>query len=593
MVCVECGHHAILWDMGRTNFFRGLLIVSVLVLLFQYSLLLNVTKPLSLLHGDAFLVNFILSHYMHIIDTGNWTQWPTLPMLYGFPRSLFFTEFYPLHALAVWPIWKLSANIFLASNILVVLTVLFSAIAMYAYAFVMVGGIAPSLLAAIIFSLNPFLFARYPDHALVLNVGCIPLILLGFELALRRKKGIWLFVMFLALTVQLLTSTLYYSVFLTVFLPLYVLLRLYQTKEGMKAVRSLWTAVGVGIFFTVTWWVSSLYAKTFTMYPLSRGLQAAQVYAAIPTDWLFTGPENILYGSLKARFAAAFPSYIREGISAEHNLFPGIVPIVLFIVSFFLVRRGKHRALWWLGIFCIAFGFFLSLGPAIAISPSRTIPGPYLLIRAIDPLFSALRVPARFGVFTFFGLALVGALTLKELLRPYRSITRLTISILLISLILIEYANKPLSTYTISDANNDVYKVIRSRQDIKVVIDLPIGNLVDYTYRQARSEEGDARYLLYALLYHHKILFNGYTGFLPAEYYRRANMLSVNFPTIAKLSDLREWGVDAIILHREEFPFIDDFGRLRSDLIAKGVPQIATTEDLVLFDLTKWPETRR
>ena len=564
------------------------MVLSTIVLVFLSGFITHIQEPLSSPHGDAFLVNFILHHYMQVFSRGDWSQWTDLPMLFGFHNTVFFTEFYPIHALLAWPLWKLSGNIFFASNILAIGTILFSAYSMYAYLLLFGIGITSAIFGSIVFALNPFLFARFPDHLLLVNVGWIPISLACIELTIQKKDRRWLFGLCMVLILQLLTSSLHYSIFLSVFLPLYVFIRTVQTKNSFRLFWSRWMAVGFILFSIAAISVGLLYKNAFAPWPLVRGQETAQTYAAVVSDWFFTAPSNALYGKLKPIVAGRMPTLVREGIYSEQNIFAGILVIVLCTASIVLLRRSVFRSIWILGIFCILFGFLLSLGPTMVLSEQYTLAGPYRFIAWINPLFFAVRVPARFAIFSYIGFALISGCMVETIIRSLRGLMKYAVILGLFGILFLEYATMPLTFSTVSSQTQSVYAPLSKRSDIHVIVDLPIGNLIAYPHPQARMEDDDARYLRDALLYHNKVLFNGYTGFLPSLYYERANALSIHFPTAAKLHDLTSWGVQAIVLHKDEYRDTQEYKTVYAGLQELGVPLLSHDATHAIFDLTAW-----
>lgn len=541
--------------MKQWKFWIGLMLGSAIVILFQHSLVFNLSKPLGLLHGDAYLVNFILKHWMWVVDSGQWQKLFTLPMFYGFSDSLFFTDHHLIQALMASPFFFATRNIILTSNILVICTLLLSFVSMYVFMWHMTKHAIASILASILFVLNPFVFARYPDQLILFSLQWIPLIFLSLE---RRRFG-WMFV-FLAL--QLLTS-LYYSVFLTVILPFYIVLR----RVSIEFNRS--TVLGFMVFLIVTIFSGLAYYRVFSKEPIRRSMEVVETYAARPEDWFTTSQFNILYGGLPKR----------EGsIYSEHSLFPGVVAITLLLASFWVIRIGSLRNVWTTGMILMIVSVILSFGP--------TIPGIYQFLYAINPLFSFIRTSARFAVFFYFFAAWIAGLTVARFFWPKAKI----LGVVLILFTLFEYWNKPLDFISIDAQTRQLYQLLEARQDIQVILEYPIGNLISYAYKEARAEDLDAHYLLYATLLHNKTLFNGYTGFLPAAYYSRANLLSVNFPTEAKLRQLQAWGVDAIVLHKDEFRDPSMYATVLEGLARRNVPKMRETESLALFDLTAWTE---
>jgi hypothetical protein len=159
--------------------------------------------------------------------------------------------------------------------------------------------------------------------------------------------------------------------------------------------------------------------------------------------------------------------------------------------------------------------------------------------------------------------------------------------VVLILGIYIEYKTVPVEFLTVRGEVKKAYATIQQRQDIQVLLEYPIGNSIDYAYPQARMEELDAHYLAYALLYHDKKLINGYSGFIPKEYYKRAEYLSIHFPTRSKLAMLKTWGVDAIVVHEDEFTNKRTYADILSSHLL-GVPILMSEKGVTVFDLTAW-----
>lgn len=489
------------------------------------------------------------------------------------------------------PLYLLTKNVIITSNLLIVFTMFFSSFSMYLFAFHLTKKVLPGILASIIFVFNPFIMARFPDQLILFSLQWIPLIFLSWEKLIKSTtiRSVYGFIFFVALSAQLLSS-LYYFVFLTVVLPIYMLLRLRQKKASPFTFIHRGTQLGFVIFLLVTVFSAYFYDRVFSVLPIKRGMEQAAIYSAWPSDYLFTSPSNLLYGSLKEKAAMRWPQVVRFGIYSEQNLFGGIIPFLLLLLSFALVRRTLHNKLYLVSILLLIVSLFLSFGPSITLFGQFSVPGPYRLFYALNPLFSFLRTPARFGGFVFFFLSLICALTLSEIIRLTKPKTAVLISMLIIAMLMIEYANKPLEFTHISDDTKEFYSGLNSQKNIRVILDYPIGNLIPYPHPNARAEDLDARYLLAATVLHDKTLYNGYTGFLPQVYYDRANSLSIDFPTEAQLTDLKSWGVDAIVLHREEFNLPAEFFRIRNELQKINVPLAISSTNLAFFDLTGWKE---
>jgi len=570
---------------ARGTFLLGLSITVIVVLFFYWSLLFNLGKPLGLLHGDSFLVNFIFKHYFYVFQTGRWLELPTLPMFYGFENSLFYSDHHLIHAALAYPWFLLTGSVVAATNSYVLFTIVTSGVAMYLLLWHLTRSVAGSVIGAVVFVCNPYVTARFPDHLILLSLQWVPLIFLFFERFLEKGRRVDGFFLLFFLTCQLLSS-LYYAAFLSLVFPIYVVVRLWQTKTHPMRFVNIGILAGSILFIITAALSAHFYLQVFSKEPINRSLQhSVATYAARVSDYFFTGPNNVLYGGLKERVSEAFPTVVRMGIWSEHNLFWGVTVFALFVMSFFLVWKTGNWGYWLLCVSLIAFCALMSFGPKIVITDTFVLPGSYTLFYYLDPLLQFIRTTARFAVFVFFFLSIIVSMTVAALLQGRSLGKQLLISSIILVLILGEYLIKPLDYYQKNDTEQELYSVINKKTDIKIILDLPIGNLISYQFRQARAEDLDAHYLLYAVIYHDKKLLNGYTGFLPKEYYERGQLLSINFPTASKLKLLQKWGVDAIVVHRDEFTIQSDYGVLRSSLVSRGLPILAETEKQVVFDL--------
>lgn len=546
-------------------------------------------QPMSLFHNDWYLLTFMLDHYMTVIQSGNWVNWSTYPMYYGFPNSIFFGEFFPLHIIIGYPLYVLTHNIFFVSNALVFLTILFSYASMFLLSFYVTKKVWPSVIAGIMYAVNPFVMARFPDHLLVLNGGFLPLIFLCIERVLVKPYRMSIGWVFIILVGQLLASTIYYSIFLTVLLPLYIVMRV--LKQGFpekQAIVNREALVGFILFLCVIGGMYRMYSKGNEHLYSIRSQESTGVYSAILSDWLFTAPNNMLYGRVKPWAAKEFPTLVREGIYSEHNLFTGIIPFILGLFGLWVVLSKKRDARI-SAIGCIGvLSLLLTFGPEVTIGDSIRFPGIYALIDAVHPLFGFLRVPARFGVFVFLSLSLCVAYGLSWVEQHIPKKKYIVLMICVFIGVLVEYKSTPWEFLQMDLVTKNAYESLTDRSDIQVIAEYPMGNSIDYTFPQARMEELDAHYLAYALLYHDKKLFNGYSGFIPRDYQKRADVLSVNFPTRSKLSQLKSWGVDAMVVHRDEFTQPGRYEEVVSSLISLGVPRLFASDQVAVFDLTVW-----
>lgn len=88
------------------------------------------------------------------------------------------------------------------------------------------------------------------------------------------------------------------------------------------------------------------------------------------------------------------------------------------------------------------------------------------------------------------------------------------------------------------------------------------------------------------MLYHNKTLFEGYSGTYPLLYWHRTQLLTLNFPSEETLKLLRVWGVETVVIHRDQFPDPLDYDQIIRTLHILGIPTMISTPMAEAFDLT-------
>jgi hypothetical protein len=556
----------------------GVCMCLVITLVFCYSILGNLTKPLGLTHNDVYQNMFIIKHVMDVIQSGHWSTLPKLPMFYGFSHSYFYNEPFILHAIAGLPIYIATGNIILTYNLLAVGTMLASLIAVYALAYQLTGKYISSVIAAVVAVVNPFVMARFPDHLNLVTLVFLPLIFLFVERILKRPTPWNCLGLFLLLTAQLLTSF-YYAAFLTLILPIYVIVRWIQERTNLKKLFQWGTITGIVVFMVVVVGMVKIYSGTFLFGETAPDLDRQQLlyYSAWPTDWLFAPAQNVLYGAIRPLIAKIFPTLVHQGTPSEEHLFPGMIVLVLWIIAFVKLRKTTYRRFYYLFAVLSGVSFILSFGPVIHLTSNVTVPGVFDIVSTLDPVLRMTRVTARFAVFVFLFGGIIAAMVTTHMRKMF------TLVILLF--ILIEYWIHPFDFLTVPKETLAFYNRLDTYTNIRVILDVPVGDAMLSSGENIRPEYMDAHYLLWAAIAHHKTLLGGYVGYMPIEYYVRANTIATGFPSPETVSLVRKWGVDAVILHEDEYAYPTDYHLAKVKLAAMGMPMIEEINGLALFDL--------
>jgi hypothetical protein len=569
--------------MTKKKLLIGALLSLIITTFFLQNLIFNIKQPLGYFYTDAGHGSFILKNNIEKIIHLDFSRILTLPMFYGYRYSLFNGDNFLLQSVMALPIYLITGNPVMAFNIFITLTVFISFFSMYCFILYMTKQILPSVLAGILFVFNPFIMVIFPDALGLFSLYWIPLLFLSFEKYLKDKKDDKIIFIFLFLILQLLSSV-YYFVFLSTIFFIYAFVRIRQEKFlWKKAINkkfflsiSIFSLVFIGIFY-LYYLNNSFNISIETFIEIVR-----YNYSPYLLNWLTTSPSNILYGKMSETIQNFVPAFFSRRPNDMINLFFGVTPLLVFLFSFPFLKKSHWKKYWQLCLTLIGLSSLFSFGPYIQLTNYFAIINiPYFIYRFI-PLFSFIRVPARLTIFTFFFLSLIIALTLTEISKKISDKKFLTLMVIIIILTIFEYRFYFYNVPVFSVQTNDFYKYLKEDKNIKVILDYPIGNRLPEYLPDSRNETKEGRYL-FLTLFHNKILLNGYGSYLPDDYVVMANYLSVDFPQKSQLQLLRDKGVDAIILHKNEFTDPEQFSKIRDKLLFLKVPLVKSTDDLALF----------
>ncbi|MBN2371387.1 MAG: hypothetical protein JXO72_12965 [Vicinamibacteria bacterium] len=295
-----------------------------------------------------------------------------------------------------------------AANVVVLLTFLFSALAVYALARHYHADRGGAFLAGAAFAFCPYRVARLAGHYDLLSTEWIPLFLLCFAKALDRTRRSRAWLVMAALTAAACGyANLSYLVFLGLIAIVFVLERLARKRAPW---RTLFLRAGF-VFITAGILLSPLFiaiaqAMTRWTYPPYPG---AERYSADLLSYLLPAPnQNVLGGAL---------GYEASRNATESIVFPGYLPWLLGLAALLKKRLRRSHAFW------IASGvifFLFSLGPVLRVAGRETgLPLPFALLQRL-PLLHNLRAPARFSLIVVLALAILMAAGWTALSRRLR-----------------------------------------------------------------------------------------------------------------------------------------------------------------------------
>jgi hypothetical protein len=492
---------------------------ALLAVVFTWPLVITPATRLGALQGpgDPYLNLWILGW-----DLGTISRAP-LDLLTGraFDANIFHparqTLAYSDHLLVVsllaWPFYALTGSPVVAYNVVLVGSLIGSALAMFAFVRQVTGSTWGALAAGTLWGFWPYRFAHL-GHLQLQALYAMPLAFLALHwlvAGLRWRHAWWLG---LAAAFQAATSV-YYGVIGAVGLGV-ALVALTLGTGGRRAGRLVGRVVVAGLVGTVlvapfVWpYLQAQQREGFT-----RNLYEAARHAAVPGSYVSAPEVNALYGAT---------GLLRTTRGAESELFPGFVALGLAAAGLVLARRRGSAPLGWVGLATVAVGFVLSLGPE-GVRPLYAVLHSWLFG------FQAIRAPARFGVLVAFGVAVLAALAVRDVERLRHG--PLLAAGLVLAMV-IEYAPRPLAWVPAPAVQTRVGEWLRTAPQPGAVVYLPLS--IDLANTPFMVES----------LAHRRPIVNGYSGQRPGFFSGAVDALAA-FPSVDALWMLNELGVRYIV----------------------------------------------
>lgn len=509
----------------KQNILIGTISSVFFIFFFLNQLIFNIGKPLS--DPDNMYQYFLIENNLHKWSNLDFKNLYDTRMFYPLKNTLALGNSQFVQSIMSLPLYLVTKNVIISAHSMVLINFFLNFLMMYLLVYQFTKSAPASILGGLIFSYNPYVMAQF--YFELLTLFWIPLIFLVTEKMLEGRQR-WAAVLPFLFLGQLISSF-YYFVFLLISWPVYLGIRWIRGIKGIRGIRykvllSLVICGIIGAFYLQP------YLETRNTFGVTRDLGNVMFHSAKLVDFISTTKDNKIYGSILGTKAVDY---------TEHSLFPGIVALGLLLLSLLTWKKSYLPFLVILVISCL-----LSFGPSFP---------PYLLLYKFFPFFDSLRAPSRFFVIGFFSLAILASFAAKYLLGRLGGFGRLGrwgVILGLIFFISLEYQHKLVPPFEGKGEVKNFYQWLDKQNQTNVILELPIANeLVNYP-NLFRSYFDDSRYLLYALD-HKKKLINGNAAYNPPQRTALGQSLTINFPTQDKLEQLKKMGVDAIIVHKEEY----------------------------------------
>jgi hypothetical protein len=458
------------------------------------------------------------------------------------PASLTYGEPMIAQGLIGLPVYALSGNDVLTFNIVLLATLVLSALGAFLLAVELTGNVAASVLAGLVFTFTTANYDSIP-RLQVVSAQWTPLALF-FLVRLLRGASRWDAAgLGIALGLQGLSSQ-YYKLYLITLLvltaPLF-LLALPPSRRPRIPWRGL--AMSAAIFLAMTLPTDLVQWRQLR----AANTERAARMGAPPTSYRRALPENWLYGHREDPVVA---------VSFDDRYFTGVLPPVLAIVGAVALIKPLRRRLGlsslppsaraWpalLGLGLLAF--LLGCGKVLPVPWVGPLPGPYLLLFDFVPGFNLTRVPSRFAMFVRLVMALLvaagGAALLERLGRRARWILLALLGVALP----LEHQSTPLPAWTVSTGARvpSVYRWLAEKGNSGAILEFP-----PYPVRIKRLE---ATWMHFSTVHWHPLV-NGFGANYPAFYDLVIDELlggQPGLPSFPALRMLKRLKVEYLIVH--------------------------------------------
>jgi hypothetical protein len=278
-----------------------------------------------------------------------------------------------------------------------------------------------------------------------------------------------------------------------------------------------------------------------------------------------TVPPRVLVASLSAQpihfLRTPWPQWLPvPGIATPDRVSPwafspGTGKLLLAALGFWqgvrYVRR-RRRTLFWAAFAAVACA--LAMGPTLTLSGY----GPYDFLAQFCPGYAQLRNIHRFATFAQLSLVVLAGLGLDRIgklaacraarMRPTAGLALRLASVLAMLLVVVEALPGSPRIFEMSAVPPSWVKFLQAQSrpaDVVAVFPMPQDNTLGQ-YRQTALA-------MVWQMHHRRAMLNGYSGLVPLEFQEREARLR-SFPTAENLAELRQIGVDLVVVPNELVP---------------------------------------
>ncbi len=533
------------------DFVGATLIYALATVVLSYPLAFHPASLSRLDNGDARLNAWAMSWVAHQVVHDPLRLFDA-NTFHPLPHSLAYSEHLALLGILALPLLRLTDDLVLTNNLLLLFSMWGSAMAMYVLARTLTRNHLASLLAGLFFSFAGFRFNRLP-HIQMQLYAFLPLFLACWHryLAERRTRDLVLMGSFFVL--QALSGTYLGAI------------------SGVALATALFTlapfsglsrrdVLGVVLVLAITAAVLAPFAAPYLWVHRELGvewdLEGVGSLSATPSSYLASSSH--LYRALSEHLWRDQPAtdYLFPGVSVSMLALAGVVA---------LARTPGRRQILLCYLLILILGFFISLGPKTPF---------YSFLYEHVIFFRGLRALTRFGLLPLLSMTLLAAAGLSWLLSA-RGLSRPKLAALAIAVFFV--AESTALPYRLEPWTDDPPEVYLWLAEAKP------GPIAELPFKVI-----DTQYMFLARHHGFRPMLNGDSGFVPMSHQWIKNVFA-RFPSPDAIALLRRLKVRYVVLHlgafregallrllggvethRSDLVPVRDFGR---DLVFEVVPE--------------------
>ena len=461
------------------------------------------------------------------------------------------------------PGYRLTRNPHVAHNSAVLIGLTLSVVGMYLLALRLSGSRPGAIVAAIVFTFCPFVFA-HTAHIQLLMIGPLPFVFLALHAFVDRATPLRAALLGLSIGAQALFCA-YWGVLTGLLVGFGVLF--YSVS------RRLWRSPRWWILTCVAAVVSLLMVLPFFLpyvevqqEGFGRTLAEARVYSSTWRD----------YFASSAWLHVWMLRYLARGGGWVEVLFPGFASVILGVAGLIAGLRTRdgasqtrETAVFYLLVAVLAL--WTSFGPAA---------GLYSALYHTVPVFSLLRAPARFGLAVTAALAVMSSFGVRWILASQTAVQHRWLASGIVGVAILDLS----MTMPFRDVAPvpKAYEVLaRSRPG--PVAEFPF-------FYQAGDFHRHSRYMLGSTV-HWQPLINGYSDHIPPDFVEMTVPIS-SFPNPEGFDILRARRARYAVFHLALYTARSRDALLkRIEAYTQYLRPIVQENDVWLFEIAVWPET--